>query len=130
MNYGLIYWGNSLHSVEIFKVQKCIVRIITECRSRDSCRDLSKSKNFTSLLTIYTISSVFVLDNKNKFKSNSDVYHINTRQNCNMTNIYSTGIQAVNNLPLSMENLSDNAEQFKSGIKNYLYAYPFCCVEE
>jgi hypothetical protein len=109
-----------LHSVEIFKIQKHIVRIITECRIRDSCTDLSKPKNVTTLLTIYTISSLFVLDKINKFKSNSDFYHINTRQKCNMTNIYSTGIQAVNNFPLSMENLSDSAKQFKSDLKNYL----------
>jgi hypothetical protein len=29
-----------------------------------------------------------------------------------------------------MENLSDNAKQFKSGLKNYLSAHPFYCVEE
>jgi hypothetical protein len=29
-----------------------------------------------------------------------------------------------------MENLSDNAKHFKPGLKNYLYADPFNCVEE
>jgi hypothetical protein len=61
---------------------------MTGYRSRDTCRDLSKTKNSTSLLTMYTVTSVFVVDNKNKFKSNFDVYHINTRQKCNMTNSY------------------------------------------
>jgi len=42
----------------------------------------------------------------------------------------STGIRAVNSLPQSMENLSDNAKHFKPGLKNYLYADPFNCVEE
>jgi len=62
MNYGLIFWGNSSHSVEIFKIQKHIVRIITGCRSRDMCRDLSETKSSTSSLTIYTITSLFVVN--------------------------------------------------------------------
>jgi hypothetical protein len=28
MNYGLIFWGNSSHSVKIFKIQKNIISII------------------------------------------------------------------------------------------------------
>ena len=62
MNYGLIFWGNSSHSTEIFKIQKYIVRIMTGCRSRDMYRDLSETKNSTSLLTIHTITSLFVVD--------------------------------------------------------------------
>ena len=41
---------------------------MTGCRSRDTCRDLSKTKNSTSSLTMYTVTSLFVVDNKNKFK--------------------------------------------------------------
>jgi hypothetical protein len=40
MNYGIILLGNSPYSVKVFKIQKNIIRIITGCRSRDSCRDL------------------------------------------------------------------------------------------
>jgi len=62
MNYGLIFWGNSSHNIEIFKIQKHIVRNMTECRSRDMCTDLSGTKNSISSLTIYTITSLFVVD--------------------------------------------------------------------
>jgi len=62
MNYALIFWGNSSHSVKIFKIQKHIVSIMTGCRSRDMCRDLSETKNSTSSLTMYTITSLFVVD--------------------------------------------------------------------
>jgi hypothetical protein len=40
MSYRLIFWGNSSHSSNIFKIQKTIIRIITGCRRRDSCRNL------------------------------------------------------------------------------------------
>jgi hypothetical protein len=35
VNYGLIFWGNSSHGVEIFKIQKKVIRIITGCRTRE-----------------------------------------------------------------------------------------------
>jgi hypothetical protein len=49
VNYGLIFWGNSSHSVKTFKIQNNIIRIITGCRSRDSCRALFKNLNILSL---------------------------------------------------------------------------------
>ena len=42
MNYGLLFWGNSSYSMKIFRLQKCIIRIIFGCKSRDSCRHLFK----------------------------------------------------------------------------------------
>ena len=40
MSYGIIFWGNSHHSNNIFKIQKGIIRIITNTGSRDSFRQL------------------------------------------------------------------------------------------
>jgi len=42
-NLKLKLWEYSLHSANIFKVQKNIIRIITRCRSRDSCCNLFKN---------------------------------------------------------------------------------------
>jgi hypothetical protein len=42
MTYGIIFWGNSSHSGNIFKLQKRIIRIIMGARPRDSCRELFK----------------------------------------------------------------------------------------
>jgi hypothetical protein len=54
MNYGLIFWRNSSHIAKIFRIQKYIIRIITECRSRL----MQRFKNSTSSVTIYTITSL------------------------------------------------------------------------
>jgi hypothetical protein len=84
MTYGLIFWGNSSNSAKMFKTQKNIIRIITECKIRDSCRDLFKNLKIVPLQSQYILSLLsFVVNSKNKFKSNSDVCHINTRQQCN-----------------------------------------------
>jgi hypothetical protein len=68
VNYGLIFWGNSSHSAKMFKTQNNIVRIITGCTSRDSCRDLFKNLKILSLQSQYIPSLLlFVVDNKIKF---------------------------------------------------------------
>jgi hypothetical protein len=84
MNCGLIFWGESSHSTQIFKIQENIHRIITRCRSRDPCRDLCKTSKILSLLSHYILSLLlYVVNSKNKFKLNSGVCHANTRQKCN-----------------------------------------------
>jgi hypothetical protein len=40
MSYGLIFWGHSEGGMRVVRLQKRIIRIMTGCRSRDSCRDL------------------------------------------------------------------------------------------
>jgi len=39
-SYGIIFWGNSCHSIQIFQIQKRVIRIIMGCGTRDSCRIL------------------------------------------------------------------------------------------
>jgi hypothetical protein len=54
LSYGIILWGNSPHSISVFKMQKRIFRIMTRSRYRDSCRQLFKKLgNLTILLSIY-----------------------------------------------------------------------------
>jgi hypothetical protein len=40
MSYGLIFWGNSTDSDNIFKIQKRIIRIITNSNKNASCKEL------------------------------------------------------------------------------------------
>jgi len=42
MSHGIIFWGNSHLSSNIFKIQKRIIRIITNKSKHDSCRHLYK----------------------------------------------------------------------------------------
>jgi hypothetical protein len=42
MTYGIIIWGNSSDSVQVFRMQKRVVRILTGSRCKDSCRELFK----------------------------------------------------------------------------------------
>jgi hypothetical protein len=56
MTYGIIFWGNSAHNIHIFRLQKRIIRIVTNSRDRDSCRELFRKLKILSLQSKYIFS--------------------------------------------------------------------------
>ena len=43
ISYGIIFWGNSSHSEDIFKIQKRIIRIIMNSSKNASCHNYSRN---------------------------------------------------------------------------------------
>jgi len=85
ISYGIIFWGNSSYSDDIFKIQKRIIRIIMNSRRNASCRQLFTDLNILPFQSLYIYSILlFVTKNKDKFLSNSQVHKINTRQSFNL----------------------------------------------
>jgi len=81
-SYGIIFWGNSHFSTNIFKVQKRIIRIITNTGRCNSCHLLFKQLQILSLPSQYIFSLVvFVNKNRELFLSNSEIHDINTWYN-------------------------------------------------
>jgi hypothetical protein len=73
-NYGLLFWDNSSHSTKIFRLQKCIIRIIFGCKSRDSCRQPFKKIQILPLPSQYILTLLlFVVQNRNQFKANLEL---------------------------------------------------------
>jgi hypothetical protein len=72
MTYGIIFWGNSHYSDSIFKIQKIIIRIITNTGRHNSCHQLYKQLQKLSLQPQY-IFSLLIFENNNRdlFQSNS-----------------------------------------------------------
>jgi len=78
--YGIIFWGISTHRKIIFKIQKRIIRIIMNSGNKDCCRDLFKKLYILPLQSQYIFSLLmFVVRNKDFFKTKSDVHSFNTR---------------------------------------------------
>jgi hypothetical protein len=114
----LVFWGNSPHNIYIFRLQKRAVRIITNSGNRDSCRELFKKMEILPLQSQYMFSLLlFIVNNKDQFKSNSELYGGNTRHKnkqqyptCNLTvlqkGVYYLGIEVFNSLPPSIRNLA------------------------
>jgi len=65
ISYGIIFWGNSSNSGEIFKIQKRIVRIITNSSKNASCRQLFEELHIVPIQSQY-IFSIFLFVAKNK----------------------------------------------------------------
>jgi hypothetical protein len=56
MSYGIIFWGNSHLSNNIFKIQKRIIKIITNKGKCNSCRDFYKQLQIVTLPSQYIFS--------------------------------------------------------------------------
>jgi hypothetical protein len=85
MSYGIIFWGNSFNSINIFRLQKKVIRIITNSRNKDYCRELLKKLRTLPFYSQYVFSLLtFVINNCNFLISNSVIYHISTRHNNNL----------------------------------------------
>jgi len=90
ISYGIIIFlwgegGNSHLSGSIFKIQKRIIRIITNAGRRDSCRQLYKQLQLLPLPSQYIFPLlVFVNENRSLFLSNSENHNKNIRFNHNL----------------------------------------------
>ena len=65
---GLPFWENSSHSVKIFRMQKKIIRIMIDCKSRVSCMNVFRRLEILPLVSQYILLlMLFVVKNKNLF---------------------------------------------------------------
>ena len=127
------FWGNFSHSSNVFKLQKRVIRIITNSGNRDSCRDLFRKLEILPFYSQYIFSLLkFVIDNASLFKTNSEIYDLNTRNKNNFhlslprlaiykNGVYYMGIKAFNHLPPYIKELSEDRLQFKNVLKIIFY---------
>jgi hypothetical protein len=132
LSYGIIIWGNSAYSCNIFKIKKGIIRIIMNVRNWDSCRrQLFKNLKFLPLKSIFFPLLLFVAKNLDLCKSNSEIHNINTRFSsdlhtaiANLTTFqkgpFYFEIKVYNHLPASIKKTSHDINQFRSVLKSFL----------
>jgi len=77
INYGLIFWGNSSYSCNVFRLQNGVIGIIIGRRSRDSIQEI---KNFTPKSQYIFHLLLFVVNNKDQCIVNLETYSINMIQ--------------------------------------------------
>ena len=142
ISYGIIFWGNSHLSTNIFKIQKRIIRLITNTGRHDSCRQLFKQLQILPLPSQYIFSLlVFVNKNRELFLSNSAVHDMNTRfkydlhlPSTNLTlvqkGVLYSGNKIFNSLPQSIKAFSENAKCFQTTLKSYLLKHSFYSLDE
>ena len=117
-SYGIILEGEQPHSEKIFRVQKRVIRIVTNSKSRDSCGELVKKLEILPLYSQYIFSlSIFVIKNKHLFSTNFQIHSFQTRFKTNLhqpianltkfqKGVYYSGIKIFNNLPHNQKTFS------------------------
>jgi hypothetical protein len=142
MSYDIIFWDGSTHSKTIFRIQKRIIRIITDCGSRVSFQNLFKKLSILPFQPQYIFSLLmFVLKNKDFFKFNSDFHTFITRSKCdlhfpvvNLTvrqkGVCCVGIKLYNCLPITLKQILHDTPKFKVALKSFLAINSFYTVEE
>jgi len=92
-------------------------------------------------VSIHIVPSTLVIDNRDHFKVNSEIHHINTRNKSNLhlpiTNLsvyqkgaYYSGIKVFNSLPTHIKELYNNRNHFKRTLKDFLYIHSFYSLNE
>jgi hypothetical protein len=109
--------------------------------NRDSCRKIFKLLNILPLSSQYIYSLVmFVVNNKNLFVENSELYATKTRNSLNLHLPLSNltvfqclqyfAIKVYNSLPGNIKQLSGNKNQFKKVLLQFLHSHSFYDIGE
>ena len=137
MSYGITFWGNQPYRDKIFKIQKMAIRIITNSRMRDSCRELFKKLEILPLYSQYILSiSMFVIKNKHLFRMNNQIHSIHTRFTTNLhpptahltkfqKGVYYSAIKIFNNLPHDIKDLANEVIPFWKTLRRFLLIHSF-----
>jgi hypothetical protein len=142
MSYSLIFGGNSTNSKCVFKLQKRAIRITVGARNSDSWREFFKLLKILHLSAQYIYSRLmFVVNNRNLFLDNADLYTIKTRNSYNLhptlshltkyqKGLYYVGIRVFNHLQTSIKSIANETKVFKKTLKRFLLDNSFSSVDE
>jgi len=142
MSYKIIFWGNQPYSDKSFKIQKRVIRIITNSRMRDSCRELFKKLEILPIHSQYIFSiSIFVIKNKHLFYTNNQIHSIDTRFKTNLhpptanltkfqKGVYYSVIKICNNFLHNIKDLANEIILFQNALKRFLLISSFYNSEE
>ena len=105
--------------------------------NKDSCRGLFKKLHILPLQSQHIFSLLmFVVKNKDFFKTNSDVHSFNTRSHYDLhfpaanlavsqKGMWYSGIKIYNHLPPTLKQLSYDISIFKAALKRFLHTNSF-----
>jgi hypothetical protein len=130
MEYGIIFWGDSVESKRIFQQQKRMIRIMTGSTSRISCKTLFQKLEILTLTSQYILSLMrFLSSNLEIYKFITSVHNINitlklklqkpaARLTMYQRSVYYNSINIHNKLPDDLADLVSNKKCFLLQLKN------------
>ena len=126
LQYGILFWGNSPTSGDIFKIQKRTIRIITNKGRLESCRDLFRNLKILTLSSQYVLSvRTFLVENRHYFIPNRDRHNLDLHLppiylSVVQRGVLYSGCKIFNNLPLYIKSQVGNSEHFTNMAKSFL----------
>jgi len=142
MSNGLIFLGNSTKSKCEFKLQKRAIRIIMGARNNDSCREFLKILKILPLSAQYIYSLLmFVVNNRNLFLDNAELYTIKTRNSYNLhpplshltkyqKGVHYASVSIFTHLPTSIKSIANETKELKKTLKRFLLDNSFYSIDE
>lgn len=142
IRYCIIFWGSSPHADRVFKMQKKIIRCMTNASRDASCRSLFKDLRILPLASVLIYELVvYYVNNKAQYTKNCDISNsLRTRHSEDIaiprhrTHLYETSphylsILCYNKLPVLLKN-PQNVKQFKFALKMFLHEKSFYSLSE
>ena len=126
----------------MFILQKKIIRIITNTKPRNSCREVFKNMEIMMLYSQYISSLIlYTVNNKHLFNTNNEIHKYKTRYNNNLhlpiatlskfnKGAYISGVKVFSHLPQYIKALIKDQKCFKSTLKRFLYHHSFYLMDE
>ena len=141
VTYGIIFWGNSVHSQYVFKIQKRMIRLIANLGVRDSCCCIFKELGSLPLYSQYLYSLLLLIaKNRDFFQANFDVHSVGTRYKNDLhlpparlkvfqQGTFYSGIRAYNHLPKNTKDLLYDVKRFKKVLKAFFLTHSFYSLD-
>lgn len=142
ISYGIVFWGSSAFTMDVFRAQKRIVRCMLRLGPRVSCRTHFPALGILTIPSLYFLQLVmFVRRYSYLFSSNKDFYTcdmvITTRSRnelcipAHSSSFYEKGpyysaVKAYRNLPSHLKQITDD-KLFKKAVTSYLIER--CCYD-
>ena len=142
LQYGIIFWENSTHVYQVFKLQKRVVRVVSGVGPRSSCRSLFRKLNILPIACQYIFSlMLFIADNQKDFLTNAYLHGIDTRNknnlylpivslSCVQKGLPYSGVKTFNNLPSNIQSYRNDRKRFKNKLYRYLIIHSFYSITE
>lgn len=142
ISYGIVFWGIYKKNLQsVFTVQKRALRMIQNMPPLASCRNVFSVLGILPVPCVYIYKTVLYINkNKNKYCTNTQVHHYNTRNKSNfhiksvnkaysLKTVNNVGIRFYNKLPDNIKNITDS-KNFKKQLFDFLLRNSFYSVSE
>ena len=132
VKHGKIFGGNSVNVKKVFSLQKRILRVMMGLGLRCSCRGFFKKLSILTVPCLYMLSlMMFVVDNPDKFQSNSSLHSFTRRHKdhlhirrvnlpCIQKDVTYSALKIFHSLPLDVSRLKSDKLNYKVALRRYL----------